>query len=134
MKIDGACHCGAIKYEAEIDPEAVRLCHCSDCQNFSGGAFRTVVLVSEDNLTVLSGAPKEYVKIGDSGNQRIQAFCGTCGAGFHSTSVGDGPKVYSLRLGTARQRNELVPKSQIWTRSAQAWLGDIDSIPKSEKA
>ena len=26
MKIDGGCHCGAITYRAEIDPETVIVC------------------------------------------------------------------------------------------------------------
>ena len=30
MKIDGACHCGLITYEAEIDAEQVEVCHCTD--------------------------------------------------------------------------------------------------------
>ncbi|MEE9586606.1 MAG: GFA family protein, partial [Hyphomicrobiaceae bacterium] len=38
MKIDGSCHCGFIKYQAEVDPEGVYVCHCTDCQSISGGA------------------------------------------------------------------------------------------------
>jgi hypothetical protein len=44
MKIDRRCHCGYITYEAEIDPEKVMICHCTDCQTLSGPAFRTVAL------------------------------------------------------------------------------------------
>ena len=40
MKIDGSCHCGNITYTAEIDPENVGLCHCTDCQTLSGSAAR----------------------------------------------------------------------------------------------
>ena len=43
MKIEGACHCGAIAYEAEVDPEGSRVCHCTDCQTIGGAAFRQVV-------------------------------------------------------------------------------------------
>ncbi len=50
MKIDGACHCGNISYEAEIDPENVAICHCVDCQILSGSAYRTVVYVAGDKL------------------------------------------------------------------------------------
>ena len=32
MKVDGRCHCGSSPYEAEIDPEKVAICHCTDCQ------------------------------------------------------------------------------------------------------
>ena len=36
MKIDGACHCGLIAYEAEADPELTGICNCTDCQNSIG--------------------------------------------------------------------------------------------------
>ncbi|MCS3977997.1 hypothetical protein M2191_002680 [Bradyrhizobium japonicum] len=32
MQIDGQCHCGQITFEAEIDLEAVSVCHCRDCR------------------------------------------------------------------------------------------------------
>jgi hypothetical protein len=37
MKIEGSCHCGKISYEAEINPEYVVICHCTDSQTISGG-------------------------------------------------------------------------------------------------
>ena len=46
--------------------------------------------------------------------------------------VGDGPKVYNIRLGTARQRDSLPPKKHIWFRSAQSWLKDWDALEKIE--
>jgi hypothetical protein len=29
MKIDGRCHCGEITFEAEVDPDALNICHCT---------------------------------------------------------------------------------------------------------
>ncbi len=133
MRIDGGCHCGDITYEAEIDPEKVGICHCTDCQALSGTAFRTFVPVPDEAFTLLSGDPKIYVKTGDSGARREQAFCPECGSAIYATAVGDGPKVYNIRLGTARQCDELPPKIQIWFRSAQPWLSDLDSVAKIEK-
>ena len=82
MKIDGGCHCGSITYEAELDPEKVVICHCSDCQTLSGTAFRTVGIVPRADFKLLSGAPKDYVKTAESGRQRVQAFCPECGSRF----------------------------------------------------
>ena len=132
MKIDGRCHCGFISYEAEIDPEKVMICHCTDCQTLSGSAFRIAALTREGGFQLLSGAVKTYVKTADSGTRRAQAFCPECGSPIYATSEGAGPKVYSIRLGTSRQRYELVPKAQIWCRSAQEWLGDLAAIAKVE--
>ncbi len=133
MKIDGGCHCGAIAYEAEIDPAKVEICHCTDCQVLSGSAFRTVVPAPEENFRLLKGHPKIYVKTAESGAKRAQAFCAECGAQIYATSVGAGPKIYNLRLGTARQRALLKPQLQYWSRSALPWIGDIAAIPSYEK-
>ncbi len=133
MKIDGACHCGGITYEAEIDPENVVICHCTDCQTLSGSAFRTVALSREGTFTLRSGEPKIYVKTADSGAKREQAFCPECGSPIFSTAVGEGPKIHGIRVGTIRQREELVPKRQVWSRSEQHWLAGLDSVPKSEQ-
>ena len=79
MKIDGACHCGAITYAAEIDPAGVRLCHCTDCQTLSGSAFRVTVSAADGSFTLLSGRPKIYIKTTESGARRAHAFCPDCG-------------------------------------------------------
>jgi hypothetical protein len=132
MKIDGRCHCGCISYEAEIDPEKVVICHCTDCQTLSGSAFRTVALTREDAFRLLSREPKIYVKTGESGTKRVQSFCPECGTPIYSSTVGDGPKVYGVRVGTARQRDQLVPKTQLWYRSSQRWLADLGMVRQIE--
>jgi len=134
MKIEGGCHCGHITYEAEADPNRVFLCHCEDCQIISGGAYRTVVRVDEEDFRLLSGTLKTYVKIAQSGNERAQCFCPECGTHIYATTVDDDPsKVYRIRVATARQRDELPPKAQIWFRSAQPWTTELGSIRSIEK-
>ena len=133
MKIDGGCHCGALTYEAEIDPDMVGVCHCTDCQKMSGTAFRTVIRADEADFKMLSGEPKIYVKTAESGAGRAMGFCENCGTQIYGTSVGDGPKIYGIRVGTITQSAQLAPKQQIWTRSAQPWLCDLDGLPAREK-
>ena len=108
MKITGGCHCGAITYEAEIDPDAVVLCHCTDCQTLSGSAFRVVVSAKRDGFK-LAGEPRIYVKTGESGRKRAQAFCAKCGAPIYSADVTN-PQMFNIRVGTVRQRAGLPPK------------------------
>ena len=67
MKIDGGCHCGYITYVAEIDPDKVGICHCTDCQTLSGSAFRTSVAAARDAFSLRTGQPKIYVKTAASG-------------------------------------------------------------------
>lgn len=133
MKIDGGCHCGAITFEAEVDPEHTTICHCTDCQTLSGTVFRTSIRATADNFKI-NGEPKIYVKTGDSGAKRAQAFCANCGSPIYATSAGDdAPRVYNIRAGTVRPRDQLIPRLQLWCRSEQAWLPELGSIRKVEK-
>jgi hypothetical protein len=99
----------------------------------SGSAFRTVVPTNEGSFRLLCGAPKAYVKTGDSGNRREQTFCPDCGAPIYSATVGAGLKVLGLRVGTLRQRDQLIPGDQFWFRSSQAWLHRLPTMQRREK-
>jgi hypothetical protein len=129
MKIDGSCHCGRISYEAEINPDYVIICHCTDCQTISGSPYRVTVPAKAENFK-LRGQPKTYVKTADSGNKRVLAFCADCGSAIYSTSLED-RRVFSLRLGAVKQRAQLIPKYQGWCRSALHWAMDIGDIPRT---
>ena len=131
MKIEGGCHCGFIRYEGDADPEKTAICHCTDCQTLSGSAFRTVV--PSDNFRIVAGEPTLYVKTGESGNRRQQAFCPRCGSPIFSASPDPGPKVHMIRLGTIRQRDRFVPKVQLWSRSRQSWVHDFASVRPVEQ-
>lgn len=134
MKIDGACHCGKITYEAEVDPEGTRICHCTDCQVLAGSAFRAVIPSLEGGFRLITGEPRIYVKVADSGRSRAQAFCPDCGTHLYAVTAEESdPKVYGIRLGSVRQRDQFVPKSQIWCRSAQPWLGELETMQQVEK-
>ena len=134
MKVDGGCACGAIKVEAEADPEKTNICHCSDCQTATGTAFRVSVPVAGATLK-LTGKPATFLKTtADSGNPRLQAFCGNCGSPIYSTSPGEGVQpLYMLRVGILRQRDQFVPRKQIWWRSARNWVTQLASVPHVEK-
>ena len=125
LKIDGSCHCGAIEFEAEIDPDQVRICHCNDCQKLSGSAFRVTAPCPEAQFRLLRGVPKQYIKVADSGRQRIQAFCSECGSAIYTTSVGEAHRTIGIRVGVINQRTELTPKRQLWHRSALPWIPEL---------
>ncbi|MBV9557045.1 MAG: GFA family protein [Pseudolabrys sp.] len=134
MKIHASCHCGYVTFEAEADPERVVICHCTDCQVSTGTAFRSNVPVPGDSFRLLSGEPAVYVKTtAESGNPRAQTFCPKCGTHLYSTNPGDGPKpAYMVRTGILRERDQLAPKLQIWTRSARPWITEIAAISSHE--
>ena len=131
MKIDGGCHCGNITYTAEVEPDRVGICHCTDCQTLSGTAFRVSVPAAKADFH-LKGELKIYIKTAESGAKRAQGFCPECGTPIYSAAVSD-PQVFNIRVGTARQRAELRPKTQGWCRSARDWLNDLQSVNQFAK-
>lgn len=128
MKINGSCHCGAIIYEAEADPENALICHCTDCQTMSGSAFRTVLFVHSEHFRLLSGELKCYLKTADSGNRRAMMFCENCGSHIYAADAGDAPEILGIRLGTCAQRNEIQPRKQYYCQSAVDWLRELPGI------
>jgi len=129
MQINGACHCGAISFVAEVDPGRVMVCHCTDCQILSGSPFRAVVAASIDKFSLL-GTPKSYVKVAQSGNRRAQVFCPQCGTPLYATAP-ENPTTVVIRLGCVEQRDQLKPAVQIWQHSAMPWLAELTAVPGS---
>lgn len=131
MRVEGGCHCGYLSYEADVDPDKVGVCHCTDCQTLAGTAFSSFVLVPRANFRLLGGQPKIYVKTAESGAKRAQAFCPECGVRIYASAVGE-PQMFNIRVGTVRQRAQLPPKVQLWCRSAMPWVMELGSVPKIE--
>jgi len=129
MLIHGKCHCGAIAFEGEVTPGTVAICHCADCQVFAGGPYRA--MIRPDPATFkLNGTPARYAKTADSGRQRVQGFCGTCGSQIYAADP-DGTNL-ALRIGAIDERHQLgEPTRQIWCDSALDWAFDLSGVPKT---
>lgn len=130
MQVDGKCFCGAVTYAAEIDERQVLVCHCTDCQNHSGSAYRVAAAVVAGRFELLSGELKSYEKVADSGSVRSRTFCPECGTNIYACTVGAGTGFFGLRVGTITQRQALTPKVRVWTRSALPWSQDLGNLPE----
>ncbi len=122
IQVNGTCHCGNIEIEAKIKLSEVRACHCTDCQKMSGAPLRAIAVGPAEKIKI-KGIPKEYIKIGDSGNKRIQAFCSNCGTQLFATDMKR--RLYNLRTGFLEQKNELKPKTHVFTHSSMTWVKEI---------
>lgn len=133
MHIDGQCHCGHVKYEAEIDPGRVTICHCTDCQRLTGSAYRVTAVTDTDKIRLTANPPRLYTKYGQNGRPRLQYFCPECGSPLFTTGEGEAADVTGIRVGTINQRRELKPSRQIWCRSALPWINDLGGVPGVEQ-
>jgi len=133
MRVDGSCHCGDVRFEAEVEPNRVGVCHCVDCQIFSGSAFRVSALVAESDFSLLVGVPACYEKTSESGKPRHLYFCGRCGTHLYGATPLAGETFYSVRGGVLAQRAELPPAVQIWCDSEVPWLAQLPSARRVQR-
>ena len=85
----------------------------------SGAPLRAIALAPANKIKI-TGNPREYIKIGASGNKRKQAFCPDCGTQLFATDMKK--TLFNLRTGFLEQRNLLNPKTHEFTQSSMPWL------------
>ena len=133
MLIHGKCHCGAISYEAEVEPGTIAICHCADCQTFAGAPYRAMIGPKPGTLQV-EGTPATYVKTADSGKQRVQTFCGTCATHLWACDPVPDMGRIGLRIGAIAEKHELGrPVRQLWCESALEWANNLESVPGMDR-
>ena len=133
MQVHGSCYCGAITFEAAVDPARVTICHCTACQNLTGTAYRVTVAASAEGFRLTRGSPKTFIKVADSGNKRAQVFCGECGSHLYAHAAVENPERLGLRVGCLRERSALVPRKRIWYRSALPWSENLEGLQEMDR-
>ena len=98
-------------------------CHCTDCQKFSDAPFCVLALMSAEQVAT-SGAVKEYLKIADSGNEKVQGFCSNCGSQIYAADPAK--TLCMVGTGCLSQHDQLAPTKHIFGRSAASWLSLIE--------
>ncbi|KAI1825230.1 DUF636 domain-containing protein [Xylaria intraflava] len=99
MATTGSCMCGEIKYQFTGEPAATALCHCIDCQKWSGGSFTSNALVPRSVFSVTQGTPKTFDVTGASGKINKHFFCPTCGSSLY-TELEIMPEMTCIKAGT----------------------------------
>jgi hypothetical protein len=73
----GQCFCGAVRLEAEGEPEAMGYCHCSSCRSWSGGPVNAFSLWKPEAIKVTAGA--EHVATFTKTPASERQYCAKCG-------------------------------------------------------
>jgi hypothetical protein len=118
--MDGKCLCGAIRYSFDPVPGLVFVCHCTDCQAWTGSAFGSFAVVKANEFR-LEGKPKAYAGKGDSGRAITRYFCGTCGSSMYS-ELAKAPGFVVISVGTLEGGGELTPRRHSWVKRKHSWV------------
>lgn len=95
----GGCACGAIRYEATGEPVAELHCQCRHCQMRSGTGHSSYVVFAGAGAVTVTGEPRSWRIAGDSGSEKIHAFCQTCGTPTHVTFAAN-PEITAIHPGS----------------------------------
>ena|SRR5690348_14822844 len=131
VQITGGCLCGKVRYSGNAEPVFVGVCHCRDCQKFTGSAFAVVIGVPEAAISV-QGRVATYRKPGDSGKPIERRFCPECGASIADAAEAL-PGVMMLGAGTLDDASWVKPGAQIYCDSAQPWVELGGEMPRFAK-
>ena len=117
--LTGRCLCGAVGYNATAPETLHYLCHCTDCQRYCGAAYHAAIVVAAADLEV-TGSPRVYTRVADSGRTVARYFCGDCG-GHLFTSPWPEVTRYSVKAGTLDDPANFHPRHEIWCQSRAGW-------------
>jgi hypothetical protein len=115
----GGCLCGAVRYTVKAEPALVGICHCRDCQKFTGSAFSFLVAVPLAALD-MEGTFKSFSKPGDSGQPITRRFCPECGSSISEEAV-TRPGLVLINAGTLDDPTLVTPTLEIYCGRELPW-------------
>lgn len=130
-QIKGGCLCGAVRYTSEADPSAATICHCHDCQQFTGAVFATLVAVPKTSVTI-EGLVKTFTSTGGSGKPILRHFCPECGSSL-AEEPGTRPGMVILNVGTFDNPSAATPGREIFRDDGVPWVQVAGDIPRFAK-
>lgn len=125
-KYTGQCACGAVKFEFDTPPTFIADCYCKDCQKAGGGAMATFFAIPEDDFTLLSGHPKSFHYVAESGNGLDRNFCPECGARLFSSNLQGFPKTVFVSIGSLDNSDGIAPMLEMFTKRRLKWTAHLD--------
>jgi len=130
-ELKGGCLCGAVRYSTTAEPLTSTVCHCRDCQRFSGSAFGTLLYVPKEALTI-EGRMKTFTSLGGSGKPMLRHFCPECGSSI-CKEPGTRPGVVVLNVGTLDDPKSMTPAREIFCDDALPWVQTIGDMQRFAK-
>jgi hypothetical protein len=129
--LSGRCLCGKVRFEIEGALGPVVMCHCTMCRHASGSAFATNASVGADAFRIVAG--RKSVKIFESSEDGIRAFCRKCGSPVFGGSASH-PETIRIRLGALEDAGGARPAANIWTGSKAEWFAIGEGLQSFEEA
>ena len=122
-RLAGRCRCGAVRYTAADAFKYALNCHCSECRQQTGSAFKP-----------FAGIEREFVQLEDTRSVLIfgqkeanhDVHCGCCGSLLYS----DVGAYLHVTLGTLIDPPAIRPTAHIFVAEKAPWYEIRDDLPQ----
>ncbi|MVA96055.1 aldehyde-activating protein [Nitratireductor sp. CAU 1489] len=128
----GGCACGAIRYQTTSAPIFENHCQCADCQKRSGTGHGSYLSFAPRDDVEISGTLSEWTTTGDSGNEKIHAFCPTCATPLYVTFPAM-PDLIAIHAGSLDDPSQFNPQALTYAVRSQKWDGIDGDLQKFER-
>lgn len=129
MTHTGGCHCGAVRYSVNGEPQHVALCHCVDCRKSCGAPVVSFAAFRSEEITITAGTPVDYHSSGTS----VRSFCGTCGSSLFYRNEEFLPGLVDFHTATLDDPDTLPPAAHIQTAEQIGWMTSAHELPRFER-
>ncbi len=129
MILQGGCHCGAIRFEAQGDAITHALCHCTDCRRHAGAPMVGWTMYPTAAVKVTKGAPKIY-KSSDNGRRH---FCVDCGTGLFYVNEMILPGIIDIQSATYDDPNAVPARAHIQVAERIRWMESAHTLPMFDR-
>ncbi|MDP2697424.1 GFA family protein [Thalassospira sp.] len=128
----GGCACGAIRYETTSEPVFQNHCQCRDCQKRSGTGHGSYLTFPRRADVTITGEAKSWRMTGDSGNEKIHAFCPDCGTPVYLTFTAM-PELIAVHAASLDDPGLFNPQVLTYSVGGHAWDRMDVSLPAFER-
>jgi hypothetical protein len=129
MTHTGGCHCGAVRYSVNGEPQHVALCHCSDCRKSAGAPVVAWAAFAESDVTVTQGETKTF----NSSGNTLRSFCADCGTGLFYRNQDFLPGIIDVQAATFDDPDAFPAGAHIQTAEQIGWMASAHELPKFER-
>lgn len=129
MKLQGGCHCGAIRYEVVGNAITHALCHCKDCRRHAGAPMVGWTMYPSAAVEITRGAPKIY-KSSEHGRRH---FCPDCGTGLFYVNDVILPGIIDIQSATYDDPDAVPARAHIQVAERIKWMEAAHTLPTFER-
>ena len=123
----GGCLCGAVRVRATLPALDVHLCHCEQCQRWTGGGPLTAIRVKD---VALSG--EDMIGTYHASAHGERGFCKKCGTTLYWKM--QGKSLAFLPVGLFDDQSGMKVTEEIFVDQRACWLGAHEGAAQHDEA